>query len=184
MKWIICFCESPNLGFWKFFTKKHPKFSHAFAVQYFPELDQWIKIEFTTQGFNFIALQGENANELIAFMISECTCIEYEATSYPIWLPRLLYCVSFMKHLCNIRNIFILTPYQLYCELLKRGGQVIFKQKGEEHGLSENTISTTTRSSSRSSKKGRARKTGKGKTDARRSKVRQREKNKIEPVWS
>ena len=38
MKWIICFCESPNIGFWQLFTKKNPKFSHVFAVQYFPEL--------------------------------------------------------------------------------------------------------------------------------------------------
>ena len=55
MKWIICFCESPNIGFWQLFTRKHPKFSHVFAVQYFPELKRWVKLEFATQGFNFIA---------------------------------------------------------------------------------------------------------------------------------
>ena len=69
--------------------------------------------------------------------------IEYEPTNNHIWLPRLLYCVSFIKHLCNIRNIFVLTPYQLYCELLKRGGQVIFEKEGESNGIHENTKSKT-----------------------------------------
>ena len=46
MKWIICFCESPNIGFWQLFTRKHPKFSHVFAVQYFPELKRNTKVDF------------------------------------------------------------------------------------------------------------------------------------------
>ena len=182
MKWIICFCESPNIGFWQFFTKKNPKFSHVFAVQYFPELKRWVKLEFATQGFNFVAVEGTHADHLVAFMIEECTCVEYEPTNNHIWLPRLLYCVSFIKHLCNIRNIFILTPYQLYCELLKRGGQVIFEKEGESNGIHANTKSTA-RPSSRRTEKGRNGKTGKRTTRSRSTKTRKGQKNQTELTW-
>ena len=52
MKWIICFCESKNIGLWKLFTKHRKGFSHVYAVTYDPELYLWKKLEFTTTGFN------------------------------------------------------------------------------------------------------------------------------------
>lgn len=170
MKWIICFCESPNTGFWKIFTQKRPEFSHVFAVQYIPELKHWVKFEFATQGFNFIAVKGKHADHLVAFMIEKCVCVEYEPTHNQIWLPRLLYCVSFIKHLCNIRKLFVLTPYQLYCELLKRGGKVIFEKEGESNGIHENTKSKT-RPSHRRTKKSRNGKVSKRRTDGRSTKA-------------
>jgi len=125
MKWIICFCESKNIGMWQYFTKSRNGFSHVYAVSYDCELDIWRKIEFTTSGFNFETLRGEKATQLVLTMFSH-KCIEIETDVKPIYMPRLMYCVSFIKHLCNIHKFWLLTPYQLYCELLKRKGKVIF----------------------------------------------------------
>jgi hypothetical protein len=144
MKWIICFTESENIGMWKVFTKKHHGFSHVFAVHYDVHLKLWKKVEFTTQGFNIEVLKGSKADELVLFMLVCCKCIEYEPKDKPIYIPRLMYCVSFIKHLCNIRKFWLLTPYQLYCELLKRKGKVIFDGKDLEepiNGIKQNTNS-------------------------------------------
>lgn len=126
MKWIICFKESYNIGIWKFFTRKRPDFSHVFAVCYDVELDTWFKFEFATENFNFEWFRYEEADYLVGDMIQNCHCVEIEPQSNSIPLPRLLYCVSFVKHIVGIRKPWILTPYQLYCELHKLGGKDIF----------------------------------------------------------
>ena len=127
MKWIICFCESKNIGLWKLFTKYRYGFSHVYAVRYEPELDLWQKVEITTNGFDFKTLKGEKATELVLNMHLGGECIEIDVKDKPIYIPRLFYCVSFIKHLCNIRKFWILTPYQLYCELRRLNGKVIFE---------------------------------------------------------
>lgn len=127
MKWIICFCESKNIGLWKLFTKYRHGFSHVYAVRYEPELDLWQKVEITTNGFDFKTLKGEKATELVLNMHLGGECIEIDVKDKPIYIPRLFYCVSFIKHLCNVRKFWIWTPYQLYCELRRLNGKVIFE---------------------------------------------------------
>jgi len=129
MKWIICFCDSKNIGLWKLFTKYRAGFTHVYAVRYDPELELWQKVEITTNGFDFQSLKGEKATELVLNMHLCNTCVEVDIKYYPIYIPRLFYCVSFIKHLCNVRKFWIWTPYQLYCELLKRKGSIIFESK-------------------------------------------------------
>jgi|TARA_R100000081_G_C4780543_1_gene151219 hypothetical protein len=127
MKWIICFCESKNIGIWKYFTKHRIGFSHVYAVNYDVELDLWKKIEFTTNGLVFHTLKGQKATELVLNMHLGGECVEIDVKDKPIYMPRLFYCVSFIKHLCNVRKFWILTPYQLYCELRRLNGKVIFE---------------------------------------------------------
>ena len=129
MRWIICFCESKNIGLWKLFTKYRYGFSHVYAVNYDTELDIWKKLELTTNGFQFHTLKGEKATELVLNMHLGGECLEIDIKDKPIYMPRLFYCVSFIKHLCNIRKFWILTPYQLYCELRRLKGKVIFDAK-------------------------------------------------------
>jgi len=138
MKWIICFTQSDNIGMWKVFTKGRHGFSHVFAVQYDPKKNVWKKVEFTTMGFRFEVLSEQEADQLVLFMHICCQCIEYEESEKPIYIPRLMYCVSFIKHLCNIRKFWLFTPYQLYCELLKRKGKVIFDAKDLEERVHGN----------------------------------------------
>ena len=129
MKWIICFCDSKNIGLWKLFTKYRAGFTHVYAVRYDPELELWQKVEITTNGFDFQSLKGEKATELVLNMHLCSTCVEVDIKDYPIYIRRLFYCASFIKHLCNVRKFWIWTPYQLYCELLKRKGSIIFESK-------------------------------------------------------
>ncbi|MEK9984126.1 MAG: hypothetical protein VW879_05245 [Opitutae bacterium] len=136
MKWIICFRTANNIGPWKLFTSHRPQFGHVFAVRYDVDLDIWMKFECASQRFQFEFLTGEEADYLAYDMQQNCICVETEAMDVPIYAPRWLYCVSFVKHIVGMRKLWVLTPYQLYCELIKRDHRIIFeKSEGDENGV-------------------------------------------------
>ena len=136
MNWIICFKKANNIGTWRLFTAHRPDFGHVFAVRYDPELDLWIRFECASQRFNFELLSEEAADYLVYDMVENCLCVEVEAVDNSIYAPRWLYCVSFVKHIIGIRKPWVLTPYQLYCELIKKEHRIIFtKEQGEDDGI-------------------------------------------------
>ena len=133
MKWIVCFTPHSNRGTWRWFTFWRPQHQHVFATRYETSIKSWVFVECSSRQLNFEILKDDSATELIHYLTTECECVEIETKGAIVYLPRLLYCVSFIKHLVGVRNIFILTPYQLRCEFLKRRGNVIF-QKDKENG--------------------------------------------------
>lgn len=134
MKWIICFCDSPNIGMWKLFTKGRKGFSHVFAIRYDTKNDIWTKYEFSTHGFRFESYKGEEADILFANMMNYWTCLDVVVEDKPIYMPRLMYCVSFVKHIVGISKFWVMSPYQLYCELLKNGAVPMFEEQGDKNG--------------------------------------------------
>ena len=136
MRWVICFCASDNVGPWRLFTTHRPGFSHVFAVRYDPEADVWVRLDFASEKFHCDVLKSEDATDLICALKEFCTCIEYESQENCMYLPKGMYCVSFIKHLIGLRLFWLVTPYQLYCELLKLGATPIFEREVEEknHG--------------------------------------------------
>ena len=131
MNWVICFKKAKNIGLWKLFTSRRPDFGHVFAVHYSVDLDSWFKFEYSTQRFHFDCYRGEDADYLIHDLVENCTCISIDHLHSFSYLPRWLYCVSFVKHMVGISKPWILTPYQLYCELINSGGEVIFTKEGD-----------------------------------------------------
>ncbi len=134
MKWIICFCESKNIGMWRHFTKHREGFSHVFALRFDTKHDIWTKYEFSTHGFKFDNYKDDDADLLWANMMNYWTCLEVEVKEQPVYMPRLMYCVSFIKHIVGINKFWVLTPYQLYCELLNNGAVLMFDKKGDTNG--------------------------------------------------
>ncbi|OUU63394.1 MAG: hypothetical protein CBC24_09160 [Candidatus Pelagibacter sp. TMED64] len=132
MKWIVCFAPHSNRGIWRLFTFWRPKYQHVFAVRYDLSVLSWIYVECSSKRMNFDLYKDDKATHLIDYLINECECIEIEVKDSLVYFPTILYCVSFVKHLLGIRNMFLLTPYQLRCELIKQGGSAIFtKNTGE-----------------------------------------------------
>ena len=131
MKWIFCFRESPNRGLWKLFTLFRPNFGHVYCIRFVPEEGFWLYMECASQRMIVEALRDNEADEVVYDMINNCTCVEIEQLKETIQIPRWLYCVSFATHVAGIRGTFIYTPYQLYCELLKKGGSIIFQKEGD-----------------------------------------------------
>lgn len=135
MKWIIVFSKSANYGPWRLFTLHRPDFGHVYAVRYDSELDVWIRFECASERLNFELLRDEEADLLFHHISTNCTCVEIAVDSGPIYFPRWLYCVSFVKHIVGCNKISVCTPYQLYCELIKNGGRVLFGESiGDSNG--------------------------------------------------
>ena len=126
MKWIFCFRKSQNIGLWRLFTLHRPQFGHVYCSRYEPDIQSWIVSECASQKINIDILRGEEADLLVHDMLHECVCVEIEQSNEFIHAPRWLYCTSFATHVAGIRGLFIFTPYQLYCELIRRGGRIIF----------------------------------------------------------
>ena len=134
MKWIVCFCDSSNIGMWKLFTKGRKGFSHVFAVRFDTKNDIWTKYEFSTLGFRFESYKGEEADMLFDNMMNYWTCLAVVVEDKPVYMPRLMYCVSFVKHIVGINKFWVMSPYQLYCELLKNGAVPMFEEQGDKNG--------------------------------------------------
>lgn len=128
---IVVFAETKNLGTWKLFTWWRKGFSHVFVLDYNAELDVWIKAECASERMKFEMYKDEQADILIGDVSSRCTCVDARGSMNNIYFPRWLYCVSFVKHFLGIKKWWILTPYQLYCELRKDGHPLIFTETKE-----------------------------------------------------
>lgn len=128
---IVCFQESNNFGPWRLFTFWRKKFGHCYIVDYDPQANVWIKAECASERMNFQVFSGEEVTDLVGYLSEYATCIDARGKKQAIYFPRWLYCVSFVKHFLGIKKWWIVTPYQLYCELRKEGCEFIFTETEE-----------------------------------------------------
>tara|TARA_R100001510_G_scaffold55864_1_gene60429 strand:- start:2349 stop:2801 length:453 start_codon:yes stop_codon:yes gene_type:complete len=134
-KVVVAFTKTNQKGFWKWVIGKHVNFSHCWVVFYQHDTDTWNWLEYNNTGFKFVSKRGDEATEMLATLVGRCTCIEitpkHRYSKVPQYLWPWLYCVSFCKHVIGVAKWSAITPYQLYCELLKRGGKEIFTEYKE-----------------------------------------------------
>lgn len=124
---IICFEDTQNRGIWKLFTFWRKGFGHCFAVNYDAARKVWYTMECASEKMNFSIYTEERESDLLIYHLSEnCICLEVDTSKNPIYFPRWLYCVSYVKHIVGLRKFWVVTPYQLYCELRKLGAERIF----------------------------------------------------------
>ena len=129
---IVCFCESPNYGPWKWFTFWRKGFSHCYVVDYDPKADVWMKAECASRRMIFDIYKEEESDFLIGSLVEYATCVDAKGFKTATYFPRWLYCVSFVKHFLGINKWWIFTPYQLYCELRRQGHKHIFEKEQEK----------------------------------------------------
>lgn len=133
---IVCFCESQNYGTWRLFTFWRKGFNHCYIVDYDPKAKVWLKAECASKSMVFNAYKEDESDLLVGSLIEYATCVDATGTKTAIYFPRWLYCVSFVKHFLGINKWWIITPYQLYCELRRQGHQHIFeKEQGDSNGF-------------------------------------------------
>lgn len=122
--WIVGFVDCPLPWWYRIFCRRY--FRHCFALRYNERYGLWIFMEWTARGMFVEEYHGPYVDMILEEAAQRGTLVSYKAEpmdqiSVP-WQP--LYCVSWLKHLLNIPG-FAITPYQLFCELRKRGGEVI-----------------------------------------------------------
>lgn len=128
---IVCFMESENYGTWSLFTFWRKGFNHCFIVDYDPIANVWMKAECASERMNFQVFSGDEVDALVGTLCTYATCVDAQGDKNATYFPRWLYCVSFVKHFLGIKKWWIVTPYQLYCELLKQGHPLIFEETEE-----------------------------------------------------
>lgn len=126
---IVCFTESQNRGPWRLFTFWRKKFGHCFVVDFDAQTKTWIMAECASERMNINIFRGKQRDILIGDLTMNAICVDASGEMTMTYFPRWLYCVSFVKHFLGMKKWWILTPYQLYCELRKNGHPLIFEEK-------------------------------------------------------
>ena len=111
---------------WRWCTR--PYFRHVCMMRYDLDFDVWLFVEWSSRRLYVELYRGEDVDGIFYKFREEGVLLAIDTqTLEKNSRPRMpLYCVSWAKQLLGIDAPFILTPYQLSCELLKRGADVIF----------------------------------------------------------
>ena len=123
-EWHVFFVSSGRQqGWWRIFTR--PGFEHCFAITYDPETARWFIVDWH---ICFLVAQPLQ-DEMVEMLILMAKLEDYKIVRFkPKHDGRIRYrfgwnyCVSAMKHLLGLQS-WAVTPYQLYCHLLKKGGK-------------------------------------------------------------
>jgi len=129
MKWTIAFFgdEDGVRRWWWRFTK--PGFRHCFALRYMVDLNSWALVDWSNRGLNVEFLPKQYVDAImLAVNDSGGAFLDVDTEEQPARLfpPLTLYCVTAVKELVGLRDWRVITPWQLYCALRKRGAQRMF----------------------------------------------------------
>lgn len=120
-EWLIYFYESDDHKYadWLQFLKKG--FKHCGALSYSDKHDLWIHLEFTHAGIRLSYLDKKDIEDIFFFLK------DFKILRCPVkdqWHSLRIKdttCVTFIMRLIGFYKWYILTPYQLYCALIKAG---------------------------------------------------------------
>tara|TARA_R100000656_G_scaffold29038_1_gene25381 strand:+ start:1113 stop:1565 length:453 start_codon:yes stop_codon:yes gene_type:complete len=138
-EWLVYFSNELTKRYakWKlilaWWWKPPYGFSHCGALKYIPKLDIWEHIQFTHAGLRTSILNKDEASELLSKLYQFEILICPIKNDWHLFRIKELSCVSFIMRLIGFYRWWIITPYQLYCALLKAGYKPFWKKR-ENHG--------------------------------------------------
>ena len=120
-EWLIYFYEASDHPYpeWLRFLKKG--FKHCGALSYNSKNDIWVHLEFTHAGIRLSFLEKKELESMLGYLK------QFKVLRCPVkneWhMLRIkdTTCVTFIMRLIGFYKWYILTPYQLYCALIKAG---------------------------------------------------------------
>lgn len=136
VEWQVVFADREELYWFDRVFHTRSGFRHCFAIGYQPKSYHYILLDWQGHKLNLEIMHPWRLDQLMQALESkEHTIVTYrhnvEDESISLMRQPLLYCVEAVKHLLGIRNFFVWTPYQLYRELVRRGGTVIKRTHDE-----------------------------------------------------
>lgn len=134
-EWLVYFYNARTVRYakWTWWWKPKPGFSHCGALHYDTNVKHWIHVEFNHAGIETTILSPIAAEELFAKLYDFKILICPKKNDWHLMRIKELSCVSFIMRLIGFYRWWIITPYQLYCALLKAGYKP-FWEKRENHG--------------------------------------------------
>ncbi len=135
-EWLIYFHPRGTTRYakWIWWWKPPNGFAHCGALKYIPKHDMWEHLHFTHAGIRTEVVSQEDCQKFLEYLY------DYEILVCPIkddWhLMRIkeLSCVSFIMRLIGFYRWWIITPYQLYCALIKAGYKSFWKKPRINNG--------------------------------------------------
>lgn len=124
-EWHVAFCDVKRPNPVQKFLK--PGFRHCWAFTFDPEADVWLVFDPAWYNCVILAVPKPIIGAFINRAINEGPVLCMPVQQRPIRKSRLfLSCVSQISHLLGV-DLFLATPYQLFCELQKNGAETRFK---------------------------------------------------------
>ena len=125
-EWHVAFCDVKRPNFVQKILK--PGFRHCWAFTFDPDADVWLVFDPAWYNCVIRAVPKPVIGAFINRAISEGPVLCMPVQQRPIRKSRIfLSCVSQISHLVGV-DLFLATPYQLFCELQKNGAETRFKE--------------------------------------------------------
>jgi len=104
-------------------------------LKYDAVFDAWLFVEWSSRKLYIELYNKKDITAVFWHLQQNGFAVRFDSEVLPI-NPRprlLLYCVTWAKHALGIDAWWVITPYQLKCELIRRGGSVMFDETIEEN---------------------------------------------------
>ena len=127
-EWLVYFYESEDHPYsdWLRFLQKG--FKHCGAISYSAKHKLWIHLEFTHAGIRLSYLDSKDIETMLfylkKFKVLRCPVKD----DWHLFRIKDTTCVTFVMRLIGFYKWYILTPYQLYCALIKAGYKSFWEQ--------------------------------------------------------
>lgn len=119
--WYVCFTENTHYRFW--FTPLLKKgFAHCYAYTFDVEADRWILYDPTWQGTTIRAFTHTQMERILTEIAKTDIILQVDVSDKPFYTRHFQSCVTLIANLVGV-NVFIPTPYRLFCALKKNGAQ-------------------------------------------------------------
>lgn len=135
-EWLIFFISVPVKRWINKIGLTRPGFEHCLGVQYCPQHDRWVMLDWNYCGADIVMLDELDLHHLFLWAAQfDATVVNYKSPrlDYQEKITRMLpmNCVISMLHALKLNTRWIYTPFQLYKHLMKSGATIV---RGESHG--------------------------------------------------
>ncbi len=114
------FCEPPGSYWWSKFFK--PGFKHICCASWYADRRHWIYFDPARPGTSIRLMTEDEWSGPFGVLLQSSKVVRFKGRYDRKFSPATWYCVGAVKSLLGIHSL-ALTPYQLYRDLLRQGGE-------------------------------------------------------------
>jgi hypothetical protein len=122
--WYVAFTDNTHYRFW-FSPLLRKGFAHCYAFTFDTEAQRWIFYDPTWSGTTIRCFNQEQMERVLTAVRGQDIILQVKITDKPFIMRHFQNCASIIGNLLGV-NLFIPTPYRLFCALKKNGGQFSF----------------------------------------------------------
>lgn len=118
--WLVFFGETKGSYWWTRLFK--PGFRHVCAAAYYADRRHWVYFDPTRPGISIRLFTDDEWSGPFSTLLTSCKVVRFKGQYSRRSSPPSWFCVGAIKALLGIESR-ALTPYQLYRDLLRQGGE-------------------------------------------------------------